>query len=1156
MQIPISRTAATQCVVCFVALAVAMSSTSAQVNSWVNPGGGNWDQPANWSLNVRPNGSQSVFITNSNWKAVAINPSTPVNFPESMAVNDLTIRGASNTFNTLLLNFAGTAVPLSVSTGLTIADNARILNFNSGLVVQSGDFTVTNAQMVQDGGFVRATNSTMFLLNAAYHMTNGVFEGGSVLAGTPFPAIPGQFNQYGGQVRIMNLGLNHQYSLYGGTLDLPGGINLFGRPGHTSYFQSGGTNRTPYVVMWPAQFGSTPVITLNGGLLAVGDIELHGDRYGGAMVNQNGGMHIVTNRLLIAGGAQNPDNVKPAGYYLNNGMLSARNIELDANQGDSLFAQSNGTTRAETFFAHSVGYFLSFVTRITLAGGSLSCSNFTLDDGRGMLNQTGGALVVSNLLSLRGYRDAIIRYYGAYSFTGGTLTASNIDIAADLIIGEGSANRISNPGFFRLSHTLRIGNAVEQLGRFILASNATISLAGSASRLSFANSSGEAWVGGTMLTVSDWNGNLTGGGAEQLRFGTSQSGLTPAQLSQIQFVVGTNIYAARILGTGEVVPNQASPPGGIVNSWINPGSGNWDVSMNWSLGIRPDGSQAVMITNSGWKAVAINASTPVNFPGSMTVSHLTIRGAWDTYNTLLLNFFGTTVPLTVLNGLTVADNAQILNFNSGLDVQGGTFTVTNAQIVQNGGYVGAMKVTMNLQNAVYQMTNGLFEGGSVVLGFPVSASFNQYGGLAIITNLVFGQGNSAAGGHYSLYGGDLRLPNGLRLLGGNNARSSYFQAGGTNRTTSVFLEPNIFGISPSFTLNGGLLADNDVTVLADNFGSMTLQHNGGTHIVSNLLTIAGGASAGASPRPANYLLNGGTLIASNILLNGSQGDAGFFQTNGLAQVGQMQASSGGQFTFFTTRIGLSGGAFSAGSVSATDGGTILQSGGTMVVSNALNVVGFRGDSFRVYTRYTLLGGTLTASNINIGGDFIIGDSSTNRISNPGTLSLSHLLRMGNAVEQFGRFILVSNSIIDLAGNASRLSFANSSGQTWATGATLVVSNWNGNAFGGGAEQLRFGTNQTGLTAAQLGQIRFRIGNDLLSARILSTGEVVTDQLIPPSVNLEFSREGNNLVLSWPDGWTLQSATNVVGPYFDVLGASSPYTVQTAAEPQQFFRLRQ
>jgi len=52
-----------------------------------------------------------------------------------------------------------------------------------------------------------------------------------------------------------------------------------------------------------------------------------------------------------------------------------------------------------------------------------------------------------------------------------------------------------------------------------------------------------------------------------------------------------------------------------------------------------------------------------------------------------------------------------------------------------------------------------------------------------------------------------------------------------------------------------------------------------------------------------------------------------------------------------------------------------------------------------------------------------------------------------------------------------------------------------------------------------------------------------------------SRSGGNLVLSWTDPGVLQSSTNVAGPYSDVGGAKSPYSVTPAAE-QGYYRLRQ
>jgi len=46
----------------------------------------------------------------------------------------------------------------------------------------------------------------------------------------------------------------------------------------------------------------------------------------------------------------------------------------------------------------------------------------------------------------------------------------------------------------------------------------------------------------------------------------------------------------------------------------------------------------------------------------------------------------------------------------------------------------------------------------------------------------------------------------------------------------------------------------------------------------------------------------------------------------------------------------------------------------------------------------------------------------------------------------------------------------------------------------------------------------------------------------------------NAVLSWTDSFTLQSATNVFGPFLDVSGVSSPYT-NTMPDSRRFFRLR-
>jgi hypothetical protein len=1078
-----------------------------------------------------------------------------------MTVNSLTIRGGTNIGNVLLLNFFGTAVPLTVLNGLTNADGGHIVNLNSALLVQAGPVILTNTEFIQDGGFVRVTNISMNFNASQYHMTNGVFDGGTVWVGAP---VPSQFNQYGGTATIANLllgtptsGSGGAYFLSGGNLNLPGGLTLEGGNGSTaSYFQSGGTNRTTQVLIEPGIFGAGLSFTLSGGLLADDHVDVFADNFGVATLEQDGGTHFVTNALEIAGGAANLNEVLPAAYQLNGGALFAGSVSLNGNPGDADFTQTSGTAQVGDFEASSGGPFEFFTTAITLSGGALMATNLLITDG-GTIVQSGGALAISNTLNVIGFTEPGPTIYTRYTFLGGTLYASNINIGGDWFIGDSSGtNRISNPGVISLSQAIVISNAVEQLGSFILVSNASINLAGSASRLSFADSSGQTWANGAVLVVSNWNGNASGGGAGQLKFGTSQSGLTATQLNQIQFQLGTNSFPAQILATGEVVPNQGVAPSGPVNSWTNPVSGNWDQVTNWSAAALPNSSQTVMITNSGYKAVAINPTTPINFSNSMTVNTLTIRGATNSGNQLLLNFFGTAVPLTVLTGLTCADNGQIANLNSSLIVQSGTFVISNTTMIQDGGFVRATNVQMQFFSSEYYMTSGVFEAGSVLTGIG-PGHFNQFGGTVTIASLswVFSFSGGSGDAGYILHGGTLNLPGGLSLQGEGGPTPSYFQDGGTNHTTDILMEPGLSGPSPHATVNGGLLTDNNVDVLADTIFTMFLQ-NGGTHIVSNVLQMVGGARV-ATIRPAVYQMNGGTLSASNIVLNAGDGDARFIQTNGTTHAREIQASSSfADGLPNSADLTLMAGTLTSSNLVSTFGANIHQFGGTLVVSNSLVFGGFR-DSFigPVYSRYEFFGGTLTASNITMDGDWIIGDSSgTNRISNPGFISLSHTILISNAVEQLGSAILASNLTINLAGSASRLSFSNSSAESWAGGAIIVVSNWNGNLSGGGAEQLKFGTSQSGLTAAQLNQIQFQIGSNIFTAKILNTGEVVPGQLA--TATIAFSHQANNIVLNWPQGWTLQTATNVGGPYSDVLSATSPFTNDTTLDPQQFFRLRQ
>ena len=80
-----------------------------------------------------------------------------------------------------------------------------------------------------------------------------------------------------------------------------------------------------------------------------------------------------------------------------------------------------------------------------------------------------------------------------------------------------------------------------------------------------------------------------------------------------------------------------------------------------------------------------------------------------------------------------------------------------------------------------------------------------------------------------------------------------------------------------------------------------------------------------------------------------------------------------------------------------------------------------------------------------------------------------------------------------------LNFADSRTKTW-TG-TLTITSWNGSLAGGGADQIKFGTDNTGLAAGQLAQIRWPApgGATLVGAFQLSTGEIVPPGIEPGSI---------------------------------------------------------
>ena len=653
-----------------------------------------------------------------------------------------------------------------------------------------------------------------------------------------------------------------------------------------------------------------------------------------------------------------------------------------------------------------------------------------------------------------------------------------------------------------------------------------------------------------------------------------------------------------------------APAVGPANSWIKPTSGSWEEQSSWSLGQLPDPTQNVAITNAGWKAVAIGANTAQNFPQSMQIQDLQIASPVDSFNVFLMNFSGFQVPLKTTS-VNVGSNSSVVVQSSALETGflslAGNFNQGDYSQVKVHGLVqihnSSQTVSDQTPPAVYALTNGTLsvDGGEFIGTFGRSGQFVQYGGdnniggilqvddqiscsleiglqgefdiyggqLTATNGIIVGYGDYAELASFSQYGGSINADmavNGNYILTGGNITghmqvvsqnsyqrvdASFLQTGGTNHAISLDLgHPNRFGGRAFYTLSNGVVqVDSSVALNGGQFS----QYNGLHTIVSNLVVRS--TEGGYDINDAHYLLAGGTLSAGGLTAQ----SASFDQTGGsnliagdidVVGVPTPPSSFGPQVVSFT----LGGGFLSARNLTVNAGyySGFRQTGGSNQIAEKLTLQGASPGAFD----YTLAGGTLSVKDIYIANDAFFQHTS-GTITHSGLLTLSQgEWRAAATAQSVGPLQLTvgssnNNSTITFPAGTSTLRLANSSAQLWDSSAILYINNWHGSISGGGATQLYFGSNSSGLTPAQLAQIRFSLSGGLYQAKILTTGEVVP----AGTATLDFTRNGSTLTLTWPSGWVLRSATDVTGPYNDVSGATSPWPVAMTS-PQQFFRLRQ
>jgi autotransporter-associated beta strand protein len=236
----------------------------------------------------------------------------------------------------------------------------------------------------------------------------------------------------------------------------------------------------------------------------------------------------------------------------------------------------NATSGTITFSRSSSGTFtfdLYGANAVTVAAGAQIVFDSTVVIANESSTNIGGiAKTGGGTLTLAGANT----FSGATAVSGGVLnaagTGSNQALAATtsvtvnssgtLLLGNSnqindSATMTLNGGSFNTGGFSEHGgsNNAAGVGSLTLSSSSVLNLGNGSSILAFAKSSGQSWTG--TLSIYNWSGSTTGGGTDQVYFGTDNTGLTSTQLSQIEFYTGNgtgDLGMARILADGEIVP--------------------------------------------------------------------------------------------------------------------------------------------------------------------------------------------------------------------------------------------------------------------------------------------------------------------------------------------------------------------------------------------------------------------------------------------------------------------------------------------------------------------------------------------------------------------------------------------------------------------------
>ncbi len=466
--------------------------------------------------------------------------------PPDLSVRTITFGAGGGTIDT---NGNGIGTPIVFANGIGNNGSGGFTKAGDGTLTLNGASTYTGTTTVSKGTLVLGVASS-FPTNGGLAMGEGTLDvSGHDITVSSLTSVG--TNPTAAQIGSSSTTVNS-------TLTYAGGVPTSTYSGAIADSVNGG-------------FGRTTALTVSTGTLALAGF----NSYNGATTINSGATLQLGNGPTSSVGLGNTAITNNGTLVFNTSSLTVSNSIV----GTGKVTQAGGSTSLSGAKSYSGGTELqggtlsissdaainNGVGGITFSGGTLELNNYSsnlaFNNGNVSIGSQGTSTVSSGITTSGNFTAAgpgtlvvsgTNTYAGNTTVAGGTLQlgASNkLPSSTNLtLIGSGGAI-FSTGGFSQTLGNLTLGGT---------AANSTIDLGAGSSILHFANSSLPSW-GTNTLFINNWSGSNSGGGTDQVFFGTNNySGLSHAQLNSITFANAAT-SGAILLATGELVPNPSGP---------------------------------------------------------------------------------------------------------------------------------------------------------------------------------------------------------------------------------------------------------------------------------------------------------------------------------------------------------------------------------------------------------------------------------------------------------------------------------------------------------------------------------------------------------------------------------------------------------------------